>query len=355
VEDQNRNEDAMSELSTDEAMKTISVLRERIGASIFGQDDLITETLSCFLAGGHILMTGAPGLAKTTLVRVFSKNLGLNFGRIQFTPDLLPSDITGTDILNIDPASQRRNFEFSKGPIFVNLLLADEINRASPRTQSAMLEAMQERTVTNSGKVHHLPNPFMVFATQNPFESEGTFPLPEAQLDRFLLHTLVAYPSKDAENRILTSHTQDDLVGEQHYEKDHRSDTVLTFEVIRSLMKSATMIRVDPEIVGGINELVRSTRPSDDTCPDDLKKIIWYGAGPRAGISFISVCRALALIEGSTSVRWRHVRRMAAPVLRHRLRLTAQASHERLEEDHVIKLLLDRLEEHRTNLAKGLD
>jgi MoxR-like ATPase len=350
-----KDDDEMSELRVEEATKVIAGLREKIGNAIFGQDDLITDTLCCFLAGGHILMTGAPGLAKTTLVRVFSRNLGLNFGRIQFTPDLLPSDITGSDILNIDPVTQRRNFEFSKGPIFVSLLLADEINRASPRTQSAMLEAMQERTVTNSGKVHQLPNPFMVFATQNPFESEGTFPLPEAQLDRFLLHTIVEYPSKEAENRILTSHAQDDLVGEQHYEQDHRADSALAPEVIRSLMKRSATIRVDGEIVAGINELVRSTRPTDDTCPDDLKRIIWYGAGPRAGISFISVCRALALSEGSEVVRWRHVRRMAAPVLRHRLRLTAQASHERMKEDQVIKLLLDRLEENRANLAKGLD
>ncbi len=345
----------MSQLSLEEASKQVAALREKINGAIFGQDDLITDTLCCFLAGGHILLTGAPGLAKTTLVRVFSRNLGLNFGRIQFTPDLLPSDITGSDILNIDPANQRRSFEFAPGPVFVNLLLADEINRASPRTQSAMLEAMQERTVTNSGKVHQLPNPFMVFATQNPFESEGTFPLPEAQLDRFLLHTIVQYPSKEAENRIIASHALADLVGEQHYEQGHRAENAVSPELIRGLMQRAAAVRVDHEIIGGINELVRSTRPTDETCPDDLKRLIWYGAGPRAGISFISVCRALALIEGCESIRWRHVRRMANPVLRHRIRLTAQGSHERLEEDQVIKLLLDRLEDQRTNLAKGLD
>jgi MoxR-like ATPase len=171
------------QLSFNQTVEVVGSLKQKINSAVFGQADLIDEAVCCLLADGHLLMTGAPGLAKTTLVRVIAQHLGVKFGRIQFTPDLLPTDIIGGEVLNIDPATSKRYFEFVPGPIFANLLLADEINRASPRTQSALLEAMQERGVTVGGKRHGLPKPFMVFATENPFESEGTFPLPEAQLD----------------------------------------------------------------------------------------------------------------------------------------------------------------------------
>ena len=206
-----------NQLSLEEAANIASGLKKSVCNSIFGQEGLITETLCCLLSGGHILVTGAPGLAKTTLVRIFAKHLGIDFGRIQFTPDLLPSDIIGSEILNIDPVTGERKFMFSKGPIFTNLLLADEINRASPRTQSALLEAMQERTCTVGGDIHNLSDAFMVFATQNPFESEGTFPLPEAQLDRFLAHTLVGYPDKASEEQILHAHVENRLIGEKRH------------------------------------------------------------------------------------------------------------------------------------------
>ena len=203
-------------ISFEEAVSKIADLKKQLNRHILGQEDLITEALCCFLTGGHLLITGAPGLAKTTLVKVVARLLGLDFARIQFTPDLLPSDIVGSEILNIDPETSQRHFVFSKGPVFGNFILADEINRASPRTQSALLEAMQEHTVTVSGKHYKLPEPFMVFATQNPFESEGTFPLPEAQIDRFLLHSLISYPNEDAEIEILRAHVDNDLIGEGH-------------------------------------------------------------------------------------------------------------------------------------------
>ncbi len=340
-------------LTFEQAHALATKLKERVGSAVFGQEDLITDTLCCLIAGGHILMTGAPGLAKTTRVRVFAKQLGVQFGRVQFTPDLLPADILGSEILNVEGGTGRRHFEFSQGPVFTNLLLADEINRASPRTQSALLEAMQERCVTVGGKQHRLPAPFMVFATQNPFESEGTFPLPEAQLDRFLVHTLVDYPDAEAEQRILKEHAADKLVGEQHADTKVEEKS-LTHAEVHGLIDRAKTIAVDDAILTGIRDLVRSSRPEDELCPEALKPAIWYGAGPRAGISLVSMTRALALVSKQEAVRWTHVRRMAKAVLRHRLRLTALGAREGMDEDQLIDTLLTRVEERQKNLAKGI-
>lgn len=344
---------AEASLPLADAADLATKLRQSVAGAIFGQDNLITETLCCLLSGGHILMTGAPGLAKTTLVRVFARHLGLAFGRVQFTPDLLPADILGTDILNIEAGGGRRVFEFSPGPVFTNLLLADEINRASPRTQSALLEAMQERAVTIGGRHHLLPQPFMVFATQNPFESEGTFPLPEAQLDRFLLHTLVDYPDLAAEARMLSEHAVGLLVGEKVGALAEAEDR-LSQEQVRALIVATRRVNIDQTLLGAINSLVRSSRPDDEQCPAALKPAIWYGAGPRAGISLISVARALALLDRQESVRWAHVRRLAKPVLRHRLRLTARASRDGLDEDSLIDKLIEAIEARQQNLARGL-
>lgn len=340
-------------MSLAEATALAARLRASIGQKVFGQNELITEALCCLLAGGHILMTGAPGLAKTTLVRVISRHLGLGFGRVQFTPDLLPSDILGSEVLNADPQTGTRHFAFSRGPVFTNLLLADEVNRASPRTQSALLEAMQERAVTVGGQTHALPFPFMVFATQNPFESEGTFPLPEAQLDRFLLHTLVDYPDAEAERQILTEHVHGKLVGEQIGQSPAAEVTLQTHEV-QALIERTKSVRVDDNIISGINALVRHSRPADPECPETLRRAIWYGAGPRAGISLISVAKALALVENSEQVRWQHIRRMARPVLRHRIRLTAHGLRDGLDADKIIGELLTRLEARYSNLARGI-
>lgn len=335
-------------MTLEESYVLIQRLKESVAESIFGQESLITESICCLLSGGHILMTGAPGLAKTTLVRVFAQFLNLAYGRVQFTPDLLPGDIIGSDILNIDTDTGKRSFEFAQGPIFANLLLADEINRASPRTQSALLEAMQERAVTVGGKRYALPYPFMVFATQNPFESEGAFPLPEAQLDRFLIHTLVDYPSAEAESQILKEHADNRLVGEQQVdsqEAERDRNKGLTLIEIRNLIKRREAIVVENELVDMIRDLVRSTRPTDELCPASLRELIWYGAGPRAGISLISVARSLALLEKDDKVRWKHIRRMAKPVLRHRIRLSAQTGGDRLNEDEIIDRILERLED----------
>ncbi len=342
----------MQNVTFEEATKLTSNLRTRIQDAIFGQEDLVIESLCCLLAGGHILMTGAPGLAKTTLVRVIAANLGLEFNRVQFTPDLLPTDIIGSEILNIEPGTGRRSFEFAKGPIFTNLLLADEINRASPRTQSALLEGMQERTCTVAGMMHKLPYPFMVFATQNPFESEGTFPLPEAQLDRFLVHSLVDYPSAEAEQQILRAHSQSSLVGERS--GGISASEELSPSQLVGLIEKAKDIRIDDELQKVVAALVRSSRPGDESCPADLKEVIWYGAGPRAGISLISLSRAYALLNGEEAVRWAHLRRMAVPALRHRIRLTAQAGRDRANEDQVVNELLHRLENKHKFLAKGI-
>lgn len=340
-------------LSLQGAADIATRLRQSISAVIYGQDELITETLACLIAGGHSLLTGAPGLAKTTLVRVFAKTLGLQFGRIQFTPDLLPSDIVGSEILNLDPETSRRSFEFSHGPVFTNLLLADEINRASPRTQSALLEAMQERTVTVAGKRHVLPQPFLVFATQNPFESEGTFPLPEAQMDRFLMHSLVTYPSAEAEQNMLKSHAQGELVGEK---LDWTNDTApLSPGALVGVMNRARQIRIDDALIGAITDIARSSRPEDPLCPKQVKDALWYGAGPRAGISLISASRAYALMTQSEVVRWHHIKRMVKPVLRHRIRLAAHAIRDGLTEDQVVDQLIDRVQADRGNQALGID
>lgn len=343
----------MDTLSFSDASDLANALKSKIGDSIFGQEDLLVETISCFLAGGHILMTGAPGLAKTTLVRAFGKWLGLEFGRVQFTPDLLPSDIVGSEILNVNPENGRRSFEFSQGPIFTNLLLADEINRASPRTQSALLEAMQERTSTVAGLVHHLPEPFMVFATQNPFESEGTFPLPEAQLDRFLVHSLVDYPNRESEELILSTHAMNQLEGEKRAEGSF-AGSLLNQEQILNLLQICKKVKVAQELISIVCELVRSTRPEDQNCPKDLAGYIWYGAGPRAGISLISVARSLALLNGDEAVRWAHIKRIAKPALRHRIRLTSLAGRNRKTEDSVVDELVERIEHRHKFLARGV-
>jgi len=340
-------------LSLDQATEIAGKLRDAISSHIYGQEELITEAVACLIAGGHILLTGAPGLAKTTLVRVFASVLGLQFGRVQFTPDLLPSDILGSEILNIDPETSRRSFEFSKGPIFTNLLLADEINRASPRTQSALLEAMQERTVTVAGKRHVLPQPFLVFATQNPFESEGTFPLPEAQMDRFLMHSLVTYPSAEAEQKMLLSHASGELIGEK---VDWSSALeVLPSGTLAGVMARARQVRVDDALISVVSDLVRSSRPEDSLCPKHVKDALWYGAGPRAGLSLISASRAFALMSKSEVVRWQHIKRMARPVLRHRIRLAAHATRDGMTEDQVVDLLLERIQADRGNQALGID
>ncbi|MCX6119330.1 MAG: AAA family ATPase [Proteobacteria bacterium] len=347
--DSNQESDSLSAALASESIKK---LKESIGQAIYGQEDLVTEALCCLFGGGHLLMTGAPGLAKTTLVRVFASSLGLKFGRVQFTPDLLPSDIVGSEILNVD-ASGRRSFEFSKGPVFTNLLLADEINRASPRTQSALLESMQEKAATIGGQRYVLPSPFLVFATQNPFESEGTFPLPEAQLDRFLIHSIVPYPSAQAEKQMLEAHSSNQLLADKI--ESSESLSVMSEDILKKIMVRTKQIPIEDSILNAIADLVRMTRPSDPSCPPQFKNHIWYGAGPRAGMSLVTACKSFAMIHQSESIRWAHVRRMAKPVLRHRIKLAAHALRDGITEDSLIDSLLDRIQAEKGNLALGLE
>ena len=336
-----------------DASNALRALRDQLRGLVFGQEALIDEVVCCLAANGHLLMTGAPGLAKTTLVRTLADFVQLQFKRIQFTPDLLPSDITGADILNIDPGSGQREFRFVKGPVFGGLVLADEINRASPRTQSALLEAMQERSITVAGITHELPKPFIVFATQNPFESEGVFPLPEAQLDRFLMHSLVDYPAAAAELTMLDEYAAGKLVGE------HAAQPSLDAAACAGIIACAKKIPVDPALLKGIVMLVRSTRPSATStthssstgthgssgqdgheAPDFINASVVYGAGPRSGLALVSAARALALLEGNEPVQWRHVERLAKPVLRHRIRLNMGAVRDGLTEDSLVDRLL---------------
>ncbi len=335
-----------------DAFQKIAGLREALGCYILGQPDLLTETICCMLASGHLLMTGAPGLAKTTLVRVLGKHLQLPFRRVQCTPDLLPSDIIGSEILNLDPVTQQRFFAFKPGPIFTNLLLVDEINRASPRTQSALLEAMQEQGVTVSGQRYAVERPFMVFATQNPLESEGTFPLPEAQLDRFLLHSWVNYPGEADQLSILKQYAARTLVGDKVEELvvEHP----LSAEDVLALQHATTQIPVSDSILQGINEIVVATRPDHPYCPPEIKDLLQFGAGPRAALALLAVSQALALMEGQPGVTWGHVKRMVKPVLRHRVRLNIRASKGNWSVDGVIESILDHIETRYEMASFGL-
>ena len=329
----------------------VAELKSSIHQFILGQEHLVQESLSCLLAGGHILMTGAPGLAKTTLVRVLSAHLGLDFKRIQFTPDLMPSDIIGTEILNLDETTNKRNFEFHKGPVFTNLLLADEINRASPRTQSALLEAMSEGRVTVRGKTYELPKPFMVLATQNPYESEGTFPLPEAQLDRFLLHSLVEYPDTNSEQKMLEMFHQGTLVDESKL--DSLENKISKDDLVR-LIQDCKNVEVEPEYISGILDLVKSSRPADDSMNSDNKELLEYGAGPRAGLSLIACSKAHALLSGRKKVEWSDVQAVLQPVLRHRIRLSSKALRSGKNEDAVLLDIVKSMKSKYSELVSGL-
>lgn len=335
-------------MSTD-IQHAITTLKEHIATVIFGQEEIVIETMATLFTGGHILTTGAPGLAKTTLVKAFATALGLEFRRVQFTPDLLPSDITGSEILTLDQESGKRYFEFVKGPVFTNLLLADEINRASPRTQSALLEAMQERTVTTAGHKYELPDPFMVFATRNPYESEGTFNLPEAQIDRFLSHALITYPDIDAETKLLKQHSDCDA----RHDTDNIPASSVSADTLRDIIAASVRVPIADALIEAVTELVRSTRPADPLCPAALRPNIIYGASPRAGLSLIALAKSLALLQNDGEVRWQHIARMAKPALRHRLRLSAAAARAEMDADILINTLLDQLIHRNHKLAAG--
>ncbi len=294
----------------DAAVETMERVKSEIGKAVFGQEKVVELTLAAILAGGHALLIGAPGLAKTRLVEATAKALGLDWGRVQFTPDLMPGDILGSEIL--DESDTGRSFRFVRGPIFTSLLMADEINRASPRTQSALLQAMQERHVTIAGARHDLPKPFHVLATQNPIEQEGTYPLPEAQLDRFLLKIDVDYPDAETERRILVETTGSD---EQEVQAAMSAQDLLD---IQSLVRR---MPVPETVLEAIIRLVRSARP-EQTENADVKKRVEWGPSPRAGQSLMLAARARAILRGRLAPSLDDVEALAEPALSHRMALS---------------------------------
>jgi MoxR-like ATPase len=295
------------------ALETIGRAREAIGTIIFGQEAVVDLSLVTVLSGGHGLLVGVPGLAKTKLVETLGTVLALDARRVQFTPDLMPSDILGTEVLDEGP-DRRRSFRFVKGPIFAQLLMADEINRASPRTQSALLQAMQEHHVSVAGERHDLPRPFHVLATQNPIEQEGTYPLPEAQLDRFLLQIDVDYPDRVAERRILLETTG---------VADARAPAVMSTEALLNAQRLVRRLPVGDSVVEAILDLVRSARPEGGS--EDVRDKLLWGPGPRASQSLMLAVRARALIQGRLAPSVDDVMALAAPVLKHRMALSFAA------------------------------
>ena len=306
-------------------------LKKEIGKVIIGQDETVEQLLITFLAGGHALLEGVPGLAKTLMIRTLSQAIHLKFKRIQFTPDLMPSDIIGTEILEEDHTTGKKFFEFNKGPIFANIILADEINRTPPKTQAALLEAMQEFEVTYSGKTYSLDKPFFILATQNPIEQSGTFPLPEAQQDRFLFYIKIGYPNEVEETDILKRTTG---------AKTEKINPVITGEEILRLQELVREVPISDDLVSFVSRLIRSTRP-ETTHNTYVKEWVNWGAGPRAGQAMILTAKARALQSGRLSVTLEDLQHVAYPVLRHRILVNFKAEAEGITADDVTKELLN--------------
>lgn len=298
---------------------------------IFGQEELIEHLLVALFARGHCLLMGVPGLAKTSLISTLAQVLSLQFNRIQFTPDLMPADITGTDILEEDHATGKRYFKFIKGPVFTNLLLADEINRTPPKTQAALLQSMQEYKVSAGGTTYDLELPFLVFATQNPIEQEGTYPLPEAQLDRFMFHLKVDYPSADEEVMIVENTTGG---------RSEPLKSVLDAGAIMRLQELVLRVPVSQDVIQTAVALVRKTRPDDPSAPEFVREFVGFGAGPRASQYLILAGKARALLNGRLAVSAQDIHALARPILRHRILTNFQAEAQNITSDDLIERLL---------------
>jgi len=329
-------------ISNDEALAAVERMQKvreailnEVAKAIVGQEDVLEQVLVGFFAGGHCLLLGVPGLAKTLIVHSLAQTMHLNFKRIQFTPDLMPTDITGTNILEEDPDTRQRSFTFHRGPVFTNVLLADEINRTPPKTQAALLEAMQEHHVTTGGNTYKLPSPFLVLATQNPLELEGTYPLPEAQLDRFILLIKVDYPNLEQEQKILMTTTSGD--GEMLKSLIDAKSVIMYQDLVRR-------IPVSEHVANYAARLCRATRPQGDV-PDFVTKYVRYGCGPRAGQSLLLSAKAHVAINGRFNVSCEDIRRYALPVMRHRVILNFAAASEGLDSDAIITKLLDTVAE----------
>lgn len=306
---------------------------EQLRRTIIGQSDVIEQILAAIFTRGHCLLVGVPGLAKTLMVSSIAQILDVQFKRIQFTPDLMPSDITGTTIL--DESSGKREFRFVKGPIFASIVLADEINRTPPKTQAALLQAMQERQVTVGQETYNLPEPFFVIATQNPIEQEGTYPLPEAQLDRFMFNIKVDYPNYDEERRIISLAAKDEAA---------EITKVLSGRAILNMQKLVRSVPVGDFVTEYVAKLVRATRPKDPSAPDFVRRMVDWGAGPRAGIFLVHGARAMAAMDGRFSVAIDDVKKVAIPVLRHRVSTNFQAQAEGKTSEDVIQKLIETVQ-----------
>ena len=310
----------------DKFVISYNTFKEEISKVIIGQEDVVKEVLISIFCNGHCLLVGVPGLAKTLLVQTISKTLGMSFNRIQFTPDLMPSDIIGAEILD-----ENKNFKFIKGPIFSNIILADEINRTPPKTQSALLEAMQEKSVTNAGNTYKLNNPFFVLATQNPIEQEGTYPLPEAQLDRFMFNVVLDYPSYEQELQIVKQTTSNNIID---------ISTIMTSEEILRYQELIRKIPVADNVLEYVVSLVNKTRPSSEKGNTNMKQYIEWGAGPRASQYMLLAAKCHAAINGKYSPDIDDVRSIAKPILRHRLVKNYKAEAEGIGIDNIIENLL---------------
>ena len=305
-----------------------------VGKVIVGQNDVLDHLLIALLAQGHSLLVGVPGLAKTLIIKTLSEVLDLSFNRIQFTPDLMPSDITGTELIDVDLETGKRSFRFYQGPIFANIVLADEINRTPPKTQAALLESMQEHKVTAGGKTYDLDEPFFVLATQNPIEQEGTYPLPEAQLDRFMFNLNIEYPSNKEEVAIVRATTTS---------KDHVLNPVITKSEIASYQDLVKRVPTSDNIVEYAVKLVSATRPSSNSAPDFIKESVEWGAGPRASQYLVLGAKAKAVLDGRPSPNISDVKSLALPILRHRVLPNFNAEAEGLKIEDILNQLMDAL------------
>ena len=322
--------DAVAELQ-----RARQTLEEQISRVIVGQRQIVESLLIALLAGGHCLLVGVPGLAKTLLIRTLAQALDLQYGRIQFTPDLMPSDITGTDVLEEDPQTGHKVFRFVQGPIFANIILADEINRTPPKTQAALLEAMQEHAVTASGQTMKLPEPFFVLATQNPIEQEGTYPLPEAQLDRFLFELRIDYPSIAEEEQIVRTTTALD---------QEPVESVLDGERIIAFQRLVRQVPIADHLIRYAVRLARASRPADEVAPNYVREMVNWGAGPRASQYLALAAKARAALDGRHAVSQQDIDAVALPVLRHRIVVNFHAEAQSTNADDIARRLLEDIQ-----------
>ena len=316
-----------------ESSKFVKPLRENLEKAVVGQEELLNKIIICMLADGHMLLEGVPGLAKTLTVKTLASSLNCKFQRIQFTPDMLPADLIGTLIYN----QKSGEFDTRKGPIFSNIILADEINRTPPKTQAAMLESMQERKVSIGGEDHNLPDPFFVLATQNPIEQEGTYPLPEAQLDRFMFMIKVEYPNEEEEFEIMKAYTGASV---------SKPEPALSGDEIIEIQNTIRTVQVSEHVMRYAEKLVRVTRPGADDALDICKKWLGWGAGPRAGLSLILAAKAHALLKGKNHVGCSDVAAVAPPIFRHRLIPNFAAQSEGLDSDAITAKIIEAIPQH---------